>query len=243
MESPFPRVGNKRHIQDRILPLIPPHRLYAEPFVGSGAIYFAKEPAMVSIINDLDESLIRAYRTMRNFGYDDYYTRYDTTNLERLNELFIEDNTDERHNLAKEIIKSNTFGSKGSGKLYKTSNPYNKLRKLDDYKEFMKSTVIKNEDYKHIVQFFDRDDAFFYLDPPYEHSIGLYDHDVIDLREMAELLKTLQGKFLLSLNHSKTVKEMFDSFNHKMIIVKGRNNWGTGSYARRELLISNYPFT
>lgn len=239
MNSPFPRIGSKKSIRDKILPYIQPHRVYVEPFCGSASIYFTKEPAEVSVLNDLDINLMKAYQTIRN-GYDPYYERYDTTSVEAMTEFFQEDNDDPRHNLAKEIMKSNTFGSKGYGKLYKNANPYKKLSKLDAYRDFMHNTMLFSEDYREMLVKFDRDETFFFIDPPYEASTGLYDHDTVDLREMAVLLSKVKGKFLLTLNFSKTVKEIFDGFNTKMIIVKGSNNTGIGSTRRRELLIMNY---
>lgn len=48
------RLGNKRRIAHRILPHIPQHELWLEPFFGAGGIYFAKPRAKRNIVNDLD---------------------------------------------------------------------------------------------------------------------------------------------------------------------------------------------
>lgn len=48
------RLGNKRRMAARILPFIPPHRHWIEPFFGAGGLYFAKPKAARNIVNDRD---------------------------------------------------------------------------------------------------------------------------------------------------------------------------------------------
>ena len=50
----FRSPAGKRNVVARLLPLIPPHKTYVEPFVGSAAVFFGKEPADVSVLNDRD---------------------------------------------------------------------------------------------------------------------------------------------------------------------------------------------
>ena len=45
MRNLFCRVGSKTPIADHIVKIFPEHDTYVEPFVGSGAIYFHKEPS------------------------------------------------------------------------------------------------------------------------------------------------------------------------------------------------------
>jgi DNA adenine methylase len=52
--------GGKQTLASRILELIPPHRLYCEPFLGGAAIFFAKEQSRVEIINDADGELVNS---------------------------------------------------------------------------------------------------------------------------------------------------------------------------------------
>lgn len=42
MRNVFGRVGAKTTLVKYIIPLIPEHKIYVEPFVGGGAIYFHK---------------------------------------------------------------------------------------------------------------------------------------------------------------------------------------------------------
>ncbi len=65
--SPFLKwAGGKRWFADRWLHLIPDRfERYIEPFVGSGAIYFALSPQK-AILSDLNADLINAYRAVRD---------------------------------------------------------------------------------------------------------------------------------------------------------------------------------
>lgn len=69
MKPPLTYYGGKQKLVPHILPLIPKHNLYCEPFFGGGAVFFAKEPSRVEVINDLDGNLITFYRVLKNnFG-------------------------------------------------------------------------------------------------------------------------------------------------------------------------------
>lgn len=44
LKTPVTYYGGKQTMVSKILPLIPEHKLYAEPFAGGAAIFWAKEP-------------------------------------------------------------------------------------------------------------------------------------------------------------------------------------------------------
>ena len=66
----FGRVGNKTPIAEHIVKLLPDHKVYVEPFVGSGAVYFHKEPSSKEVINDLDKELISGYKLVKQVSSD-----------------------------------------------------------------------------------------------------------------------------------------------------------------------------
>jgi DNA adenine methylase len=70
MKPPFPYWGGKQKMVQHILPLIPPHDGYIEPFFGGGAVFFSKESAKYSIINDKLDYLVIAYRAIANNAED-----------------------------------------------------------------------------------------------------------------------------------------------------------------------------
>lgn len=66
MRAPFAYYGGKSGMAPLIAGLLPPHRVYLEPFLGSGAVFFAKTPAVHEIINDADRALVTFLRVMRD---------------------------------------------------------------------------------------------------------------------------------------------------------------------------------
>lgn len=66
INSPFRYAGGKFYARKLIFEHVPPHKLYCEPLVGGGSIFFAKPKAPASILNDLDEELMNVYRVIRD---------------------------------------------------------------------------------------------------------------------------------------------------------------------------------
>ena len=61
MKTPISYYGGKQKLVKTILPMIPQHLLYAEPFIGGGAIFFAKPPSNMEVINDTNKEMINFY--------------------------------------------------------------------------------------------------------------------------------------------------------------------------------------
>lgn len=66
MKPAFAYYGGKVGMSDMIVSLMPPHRVYMEPFFGSGAVLFAKRPAVHEIANDLDGNIVTFFRVLRD---------------------------------------------------------------------------------------------------------------------------------------------------------------------------------
>jgi DNA adenine methylase len=47
MKTPITYYGGKQKMLKHILPMIPKHTCYVEPFVGGGAVFWAKQQAKV----------------------------------------------------------------------------------------------------------------------------------------------------------------------------------------------------
>jgi DNA adenine methylase len=66
LRSPLTWFGGKGHLARHIVPLLPPHECYVEPFFGGGSLFFAKPRARLETVSDLDGSVVRFYRVLRD---------------------------------------------------------------------------------------------------------------------------------------------------------------------------------
>ena len=65
MKTPLSYYGGKQQLASKILGLIPEHRIYCEPFIGGAAVFFAKQPSPVEVINDTNGELINFYEVLQ----------------------------------------------------------------------------------------------------------------------------------------------------------------------------------
>ena len=63
--TPLTYYGGKQRLAAQIVALMPPHRVYLEPFAGGAAILFAKRRAERETLNDADETVMRFWRALR----------------------------------------------------------------------------------------------------------------------------------------------------------------------------------
>ena len=243
LKTPFCRVGTKKDLIPLIKREAPKsYNKYVEGFVGGGSVYFGLEIDVPAIINDLDKDLINGYRALKANPDVSDVSKYADLGIPAIEKLIKQPNKTTLETLAGEIYRTcATFGSKGGdAKIYKNPNITSKLKRVPQYAEYMKQTKILNQDYKSVLLKNDGENVFFYLDPPYEASKGLYKDDAIDLEEMAILLSKLKGKFVLSLNDSSNVRNIFKRFKIKGFTVKREKHMEIGSKDRKEVIIKNF---
>ena len=239
LRPPICRIGSKIPIRDKVIKLIPDHKIYVEAFAGSGAIFWNKIPSEKEILNDLDSKLMNNYKTLKTIQSRNF--EKDIDSVKEAQDFVNKSHTSKEDKLTKDIlIACNTFGNKGVGKIYIPSNPYRKLKNIDKYQERLKDTTLLNKDYKYVIKKYDSKDTFFFLDPPYENSEDLYDDGAFNFEELNNILKSIKGKFMLTINSSPYIKKVFSSFKQIPIRVKGQGNYGIGLKDRDELLIINY---
>ena len=66
LKTPVSYYGGKQNMCKHILPLIPKHSLYIEPFFGTGSVFFAKDASEVEIINDTNNAVINFFEVARS---------------------------------------------------------------------------------------------------------------------------------------------------------------------------------
>lgn len=66
MKPPFSYFGGKIGLAPTIVGMMPDHRVYVEPFLGSGAVLFAKPACTHEIVNDAAGAVVAFFRCLRD---------------------------------------------------------------------------------------------------------------------------------------------------------------------------------
>jgi len=66
VKTPLTYYGGKQKMAGDLVALMPPHRVYLEPFCGGAAVLFAKPRAQRETINDLDGALATFWKVVRD---------------------------------------------------------------------------------------------------------------------------------------------------------------------------------
>ena len=213
LDSPITYWGGKKLMARHILPLIPEHTTYVEPFFGGGAIFFAKEQSHVEVINDLNKFVVNFFLQVKT-NFDALQKRIQATPFSRglyKDALLMYENP----HLFSELEWAWAFwvlcnqgyagkiGSWGYGTIdNKRELSINRKREtfLEDFVKRLERTQIECADAVRIIELRDRPNTFFYIDPPYfnanmGHYGGYTEEHFVNL--LNQLAKT-EGKFLLS---------------------------------------------
>jgi DNA adenine methylase len=105
------------------------------------------------------------------------------------------------------------------------------------------ATQIECASYEEILERYDRPSTFFYIDPPY-YGVKLYRHNLEreEFSTLCDRLRTLKGKFLLSLNDTPEVRVIFSEFEIEEVSIH-YSVQAKGQRQHQELLIANFPLS
>jgi DNA adenine methylase len=253
MKTPITYYGGKQKMLRHILPLIPAHRVYVEPFFGGGAVFWAKEPANIEFINDHNGEVINFYRVLK--------LRY--PELER--EISATLHSEFQQKKAKEIYRH----PEGHGDIerawalwvlshqsiyailcntWKFANNRANASQLQGRKEAfaeiyskrLEHTSIFCRDALNVIKKTDSEGAFHYVDPPYFNAnMGHYrGYTSDDFEKLLQTLAGIKGKFMLSSYPS----ELLASFSQSLgwITIEFNLTRSAGGGRKIELLTMNY---
>lgn len=107
----------------------------------------------------------------------------------------------------------------------------------------LSETVIENKDFEALIRQYDRDNAFFYCDPPYYETEGHY--EVVFRKEdhmrLRDTLKACREKWMVSYNDCDFIRELYDGYY--ITAVTRLNNLAQryeGGCEFPEVIITNY---
>jgi len=99
-------------------------------------------------------------------------------------------------------------------------------------------------DFAELVKKYDRPYTFFFCDPPYWQAADYgvpFEWD--DHQRLMKTLKSLKGKFLLTINDHPDIRKLYKGFSRLKVSMNYTVNIKKGGspLKHNELLIANYP--
>lgn len=212
--TPISYYGGKQRMLPHILPQIPVTNLYCEPFVGGGAVFWAKEPSNVEVINDTNRELINFYEVCQNdFISLEQLVRITLHSRSLFNDAKVVNENPHMFDRIKRawavwILSTQGFASKLDGTWgYDKKESTVGLKIKNKRERFTEDLAIRLQrvqiectDALRIIRSRDLKDSFFYCDPPYYNSdCGHYNgYTIGDFENLLSLLSKIEGRFLLS---------------------------------------------
>lgn len=262
LKTPISYYGWKQSMLSDILPLIPEHHIYIEPYFGGWSVYWAKQPAKCEVINDVNMNVINFYKVLKNKGQELEQKIKETLHSRETyrKALFIYDcprlfNDDSvTRAWAFYVVTNQGFLNKIGSRWYDRERRSSVVfkNKVDmfglDLMDRLRHTQIEQNDAYKVIQSRDRVDAFIYADPPYigtnQWHYGGYEkeHFIRDL----DVLANIKWKFLLSNYPSEILNEYIKKYNwyvktfdKPLSASHNRNSWAIKR--KKEVLVANYP--
>ena len=102
-------------------------------------------------------------------------------------------------------------------------------------------TYIEHLDWAKCISKYDRPFTLFYLDPPYYETEGYgVDFGLEQYQNIADTLKMIQGKAILSLNDHPKMLEIFKDFRQEAVPIKYTVGGGNKIVSKNEIIIYNF---
>ena len=241
----FSYYGGKQRLVSRLLPLIPNHSVYLEPFCGGATVLFCKPPVFPGnsdyyreIINDTNADIYNFYKQMRDNGpdlcrmieltlyhekeYKEAVTLYKSglgSPLDRAHAFYV--------NIQMGFANKLNAGWRRSVNSRNEAQTWaNKVDKIRDYIPRLKYVHISCTDALTCLKQFSSPQSFAYCDPPYpDTNQGHYSgYTKADFAALVDVLDQFQGSFLLSCYDFEGIKvpENWERYEFKTVMSAAR---------------------
>ncbi|HVY33076.1 MAG TPA: DNA adenine methylase [Caulobacteraceae bacterium] len=249
-----PYIGGKRNLSKRLVELIAatPHTLYAEPFVGMGGVFLRRDSRPgCEVINDWSADVATLFRILQRHyvAFLDMLRFQLTTReaFERLQRVAPDTLTDLERAARFLYLQRVAFGGKVAGRnfgaVYAGGARFDVTRLqplLEAIHTRLAGVVIERLEFADFIRRYDRPGTLFFIDPPYwgceaDYGEGMFSK--ADFAVLKDLLKTLRGRFILTINDRPETRALFDGFDIEAVGLT-YSIGGAGTEAR-ELIVRN----
>jgi len=258
----FPYRGGKYHLAPRLVPLLPPHKIYVEVFGGAANILLAKTPSRIEVYNDANGQLVNLFETIRNHPLlflercqSLLYSRqlYDAwkdqlvKNFEGADVDSVEAAVRTAYTITSSFtgdpVKGWAFDRTGSGG---GSNRWASIwDKIAYVSQRLRRVNIDHLDFRKCIEYWDTPTTLFFLDPPYyqRNSPRFYLFSKQDHLDLASTLRTVQGKWMLTYDDAQEIREMYKDCEVRPIsssLSSQKVDNGGKRVRLRQVLITNF---
>jgi DNA adenine methylase len=251
MTGPLPYIGGKNRLAKHIIPLIPDHVTYVEPFAGGAQVLFHKQPSAVEVLNDLNFDVVNFFRVCQWHSEELIrYLRYALASR-TLHQLHLATNPDTLTDIQRAgrffYLQKNSFDGLVLRQTFHYSvtqnsnfNPERVPEIIEQTRKRLARVQVECLPYEQVLEKYDRLSTFFYLDPPYWrrklYQFNFRDEDFLGLERR---LGQIKGKFLLSLDDHPKIRDIFRAFSLREMEISYSAKRGAG-HRYGELFITNF---
>lgn len=255
--------GGKYSHLDWLLPLLPEATHYCEPFGGSAAVLINRAPSPIETYNDIDGEVVNFFRVLREqkealieaigltpFSRAEFETAINgplegLSGLERARRFYIRARQ-VRTGLAQKASSgrwAHCLLTSRAGMAGAVSRWLGSVEDLPLIAQRLLRVQIECAPAIEVIQRYDSEETLFYCDPPYPHDSrgdsNAYAYEMTDEqhRELAEVLRTVKGKIVLSSYYCELMDELYGDWRRIEAPEKIVHSVKT---ARREVLWLNY---
>lgn len=264
-------IGGKSQISKWIIPFIPKDiETYCEPFSGAFWVYLKMDlkeyPNLTKVVyNDFNNYLVNLFMSCKDYNnFHQFSLGYKSQDKEIFLDFQRKLIDDEKYQMP-DFERAVGFAylctqvwsgiSPMTGKFIDLKGKYKS--KFDTFKDKLKNekytynlsriTDLENLDFQDVIEKYDSESSFFYIDAPYydtEHYYSNHDFGEQDHERLASCLKSIKGRFAMSYYYFDKLETWFpkdkyrwesQEFSKSAMATKGKSQTKA-----IEILIMNY---
>ena len=219
--------AGKTRLAKRVIPMIPEHETYVEPFAGGAAIFYAKPKEMSKreVLSDTNPEVAFSFKFIRDMSESEasavrgknWVVSKDTAR--KVHEMKPSNQPDRFYRFAYKRYAL-FFGREDRITAidpYKAGKKPTLINNLERTKDRLKGVKIHNDSYEKIMSAYDSKNTFYYLDPPYPRCDQSVGEKEFDEPAFIKRLQGIKGKFLLHYDYRDKSKFMNKGWNVKVI--------------------------